>query len=129
MKIYFLDQPLTDEESKSIIDLMELQESIEQVRVPYVLPIVSRRNDYSKELSRHENILRKHLLNVGISKDKGTQIGFVAPVNMHWYSVITNAIFKETGSYPYLIQTQSQREAIGNPGDLRILDGEGLMGL
>jgi hypothetical protein len=43
------------------------------------------------------------------------------------YSAFGEAIHNITGYYPYVVQTAGHREAIGNPGYLRIFDMHGMM--
>ena len=101
--------------------------AIEQVRIPHVLPVLPEDGWTLAEEQRHERLLRKHLRACGIGRDRDKQVILVAPRSMHWYSALSGAVAAETGLYPYLVQTAAQREAIGNPGQTRILDMAGLL--
>lgn len=48
---------------------------------------------------------------------------------MYRYAVLVQAVYAEAGAFPWLVQTKEQRKAIGSPGETRILDTYGLMGL
>ena len=128
MRIYFLEEPLTEKELRFVMEVLDLSEKPDQIRIPYVLPPFPDQENSLETVLRHENLFRHHLKNAGIESDCGKQVCFVAPKDMHWYSVLFGAIKAETGRYPYLIQTAVQREHIGNPGEIRVLDTEGLMG-
>jgi hypothetical protein len=108
--------------------MMESPTALTQVRVPHVLPAASQ-SWTETEYRNHEQFLAKALRNCGIASDKGTQVLLIAPAEMYWYSVLVNAVYRETGAYPYLVQTAARRASIGNPGEIRILDGHGFMGL
>jgi len=128
MRIYYLEESLPDGDLQFVADALGLDSLPEQVRIPYVLPLLAAETDYVAASVRHEALLRTHLRRAGIGRDQGSQVAFVAPRDMHWYSVIIRAIAAETGFYPYLVQTAAQRAAIGNPGEVRLLDTEGLIG-
>lgn len=128
MHIYYLDEPLSDEDVSFVQEALDVTESIEQIRVPYVLPILLEGALTDKQHRQHEEMLRGHLRKVGIGRDHGSQVVLVAPKAMYWYAVLVGAVFEETGAYPYLVQTEQQRAAIGNSGEARLLDTHGLMG-
>jgi hypothetical protein len=52
----------------------------------------------------------------------------VIPLDGHWYTAFAHAVERLTGQYPYLVQTKAHREAINNPGELRIIDMDGMLG-
>jgi hypothetical protein len=127
MRIYYLEEPLLEDDLAFVAEAMESTSALDQVRVPHVLPVAA--PSWSEaDFLRHKALLGKALKNCGIAQDRGEQVLFVAPAHMYWYSVLINAIHEETGAYPWLIQTKVQRAAIGNPGGTRILDAQGLMG-
>lgn len=126
-RIYYLDEPLSDEDAAFVSDQIFGGRSVTQVRIPYVLPVLIEETPIEMH-QEHEKLLRKHLRTVGITNDMNKQVVLVAPKDMWWYSVISRAIEAETGSYPWLVQTKSQRDAIKNPGETRILDMEGFFG-
>lgn len=128
MRIYFLEEPLSQDDLSFVREAFDVTEDIEQIRIPYVLPVLSRETYVEKDHRKHEDLLRGRLRGVGISKDYGKQVVLVAPREIYWYAVLVGAVYEETGAYPWLVQTKIQREAIGNPGSTRILDTNGLMG-
>lgn len=127
-RIYYLEEPLSDEDASFVSDeLFEGRKPV-QVRIPHVLPVLSDGPLTMETHKDHERLLRKHLRTAGIAADANTQVVLVAPRDMHWYSALSGAVAAETGVYPWLVQTKSQRDVIGNPGEVRILDMEGLFG-
>lgn len=127
VRVYYLEEPLGAKELQFIGEAFTSDDEIEQIRVPFALPAL-REGVCHSTLSRYERRLRKCLKTLGIAKDRGQQVLLVAPKNMDWYAVLLEAVAAETGLYPYLVQTEAQREAIGNPGATRILDTHGLIG-
>ena len=125
IRVYYLEEPLAGEDLEFIAEEFASDGEIEQIRIPYVLPVL-RDGSSLAVLKRHEGLLRKRLKTLGIAKDKDQQVVLVAPKHIHWYSVLLSAVAAETGVYPHLVQTEAQREAIGNPGATRILDTHGL---
>ena len=69
------------------------------------------------------------LKNAGIAADRSEQVLLVAPKQPCCYAVLIQAHYAETGAFAWLIQTAAQREVVGNPREIRILDTHGLMGL
>ena len=128
MRVYYFDAPLSDEDLAFVQEAMESRTAPIQIRVPHVLPVVTSAWGQA-EYHRHERLLTRALRNCGIAKDSGTQVLLVAPAHMYWYSVLASAVYQQTGAYPWLVQTSAQRASIGNPGETRILDMHGLMGL
>ena len=126
MRIYYLEQQLSDDDVSFVREAMEFDGPCSQIRIPHVLPADTQTWD-ENAFRRHEKLLRTALRNVGIVDDRGTQVILVAPSKMYWYSVLLHAVYSETGAFPWLVQTRAQREAIGNPGETRILDTQGLM--
>ena len=128
MRIYYLEEPLSTGDEAFVAEELAAGESIEQVRIPYVLPVLSAGTFSANAHQEHQTLLRRHLRAAGIGRDRNRQVTFVAPREMHWYQVLSFAIEAETGRYPWLVQTHAQREAIGNPGETRIIDMEGMFG-
>ena len=120
VRAYYVDVALSAEELTEVADLM--REPIHQVRVPHVLPVV----DPSRPML-DDDVILDHLRKAGILRDAGHRV-LVAPRESHWTAAFGRAIERLTGWLPYLVQTQAQRDSIGNPGSLRILDMHGLAG-
>ena len=127
MRVYYLDRELTKEESEFVNEALELREPLQQIRLPYVLPAPNPNSRYPLESLFDEEIVEKHLIKAGILRDYGMRVCLVIPKDMHWYGAISEAIFKKTGFYPYLIQTRDHRDHIKNPGEIRIIDMHGMM--
>lgn len=127
MRVYFFDSPLSNEDVLFVQDALDVLGSVDQVRIPHVLP--AEQPEWSEEnFRKHQALVCAALRNAGIAKDRGVQVVLVAPRHMYWYSVLLHATYAETGAFPWLVQTASQRAAIGNEGATRILDTHGLMG-
>ena len=121
MRAYYVDVALSEDELKEVADLM--QEPIDQVRIPHVLPVV----DASRPIL-DDDVILDHLRKAGILRDAGHRVLLVAPRDSHWMAAFGRAIERLTGWLPYVVQTETQRESLGNPGSLRILDMHGLAG-
>jgi hypothetical protein len=126
MHIYYFDKPLSEEDLAFVLTTLESAEAGEQIRIPHVLP--AEMGKISERIfRRHETLQRAALRNAGIARDRGKQVALVAPGQLYWNSTLMHAVYAETGAFPWLIQTREQREAIGNPGETRILDMRGAM--
>jgi hypothetical protein len=128
MRLYYLDRELESEEVDFVADVLKLSEPIEQIRIPYVLPASDPNGGYRGRPIIESKLIEKHLLNAGILLDRDKKIFLVIPKDSHWHQSLIAAIFKLTGCYPCLIQTEDQRKNIDNPGDIRIVDMEELIG-
>jgi hypothetical protein len=121
MRAYYLDVPLTPDELKEAADLM--QESIEQIRIPHVLPVV----DSSRPIL-DDDVILDHLRRAGVLRDAGRRVVLIAPRDPHWLAALGRGIGRLTGSLPYLLQTEGHRDSAGNPGALRIVDMQRVAG-
>jgi hypothetical protein len=126
MRVYYLDRPLTEEEAKFVEAILETK--IEQIRIPFVLPAAEVAKWHNKRPMIDDKLVSKNLIKAGIENDEGNQVGLVIPLDMHWYAAFTFAIEHMTGFLPYLIQTAEHRASIGQKGNIRIMDMEGLSG-
>ena len=127
MRIYYFEKPLTDDDLDFVQDTFSLDEKPEQVRIPYLLPLIGDGPIDSMARTQHSEILRGYIRRAGMKQD-GTQPILVAPSQMYWHTMLTLAVYEEIGLLPYIVQTEEQRSAIGNPGSIRILDAHGLSG-
>ena len=127
MRIYYLDRELAKEDLEFVEQALEVAEPVDQIRIPHILPAPDPDGGHRARPIMDDEILDRHLKKAGILRDYGKQVCLVIPKDMHWYGALTEAIFKITGFYPYLIQTKDHRERINNPGEIRILDMHGMM--
>ena len=127
IRVYYLDRQLSPDEVQIVTE--DLEAVVEQVRLPHVLPAPVREAGYSDRPLADVETVAPLLATAGIASDPGEQVALVVPKDQHWYLALSEAIYRETGFHPYLIQTAEQREHTGNPGELRVLDAHGLMGL
>jgi hypothetical protein len=125
MRAYYLDRPLTDDELADVIEMME--RPVEQARIPHVLPEeTTGRNSEERsqsDIDAATGILRR----ARIEREYGRPSLFVLPFDMRWNFAFSEAIRILTGFYPYTIQTAEHRERCGVPGELRIVDMQGMM--
>jgi len=128
MRLYYLDRRLESEEVDFVARVLKLCEPIEQIRIPYVLPARYPNGGYRGRPIIESNLMENYLLKVGISLDRGKKVCLVIPKDIHWHRSLIAAIIKLTGYYPCLIQTGDQEKNIENPGDIRIVDMEELIG-
>ncbi|QEM69106.1 hypothetical protein FO488_13670 [Geobacter sp. FeAm09] len=137
MRIYYLDEPLSNDEltfvTKSVLekDFSELVsvKLFEQIRVPGVWPAPNTNGKY-KETSPepHIALVRKNIQKAGIFRDVGKQVVWVMPKATYWGAIFQMAIFEETGYYPYVAQRWYVEDGESVKGDLRLIDGHGMMG-
>ena len=127
LRTYYLDEPLTGEDKEFVSDELSDDGEVDQRRIPHVLPVLTGATMSEATFRKHRNLLRQALRNAGIGEDSGRQVAIVAPTELYWYSVLTVAVYEETGAYPFMVQTSRQRGRIGNPGGTRILDGHAFM--
>ena len=128
MRLYYLDRRLESEEVDFVAGVLKLSGPIEQIRIPCVLPAPDSDGDYRGRPIIETKLMETHLLNAGISLDRGKKICLVIPRDNHWFRSLIGAIFELTGHYPCLIQIGDQREGIGNPESIRIVDMDELIG-
>ena len=129
MRLYSLDRELEKEEVDFIAQVLRLSEPIKQVRIPHVLPLPEPTGLYRERPIIDKQMIEKHLLKAGIRSDYGKQVFLVVPKSAHWYWSLLAAVTKLTSRYPCLIETERYRGGnINNPGNIRILDMEELIG-
>lgn len=127
MRVYYLDHRLSQDELEFAEET--LGEQIEEVSVPFVLPLLDPSAPSGGRPIFDDELLMAHLQRAGVGRDYGHQVGLVCPLDLHWYGSLLEALYRATGYYPYAIQTRLQRDRIGNPGEVRIIDMHGAMGL
>jgi len=135
MRIYYLDEALNNEELTFVKDAIVQREglgaiqSLEQVRIPTVLPTPSIEGQFQESIEEQIYMLYKNLKNAGIEKDVDKQITFVMPKEAHWGVKIQMAIVELTGFAPYVVQ----RWSVDDKGktvrrDIRLIDAHGMFG-
>ena len=76
-------------------------------------------------LAHAANRFRQHLRNVGIDElPEGERVLLVAPSDLGWITALAEALQRERGSYPLLVQPSARRTEVGQPGPLRVMDME-----
>jgi hypothetical protein len=126
MRVYYLDDPLSDDEIADVSEMLEV--SVELVRVPSLMPVPQADGTIESAISDSEEAAKRLLRSAGILADYGFKVGVVIPVDMMAWGALSEAIHDLTGVYPFAIQTERQRQAIGNSGGLRVFDMQGMMG-
>jgi hypothetical protein len=134
VKIYYLDEPLNDEELAFVRESLASREGLssiqdlEQIRVPMVLP-AAQGGRLDESIEAQTQRLQQNLKNSGLSPEVGGQIVWVMPRETHWGAKFQLAIADLTGFYPYVLQrwrpSESGELVRGNP---RLIDGHGMMG-
>ncbi len=137
MNVYYLDDPLNEEDVEFLIEtlcerenLKSVQE-INQIRVLFVLPPSNERSSFSEELARKVELLKNNLVKSGIEKDIGTQVAWIQPKDLHWGTIIQTSIFEITGYHPYIVQRWFLDEELDDwiKRGPRIMDSHGMFGL
>jgi len=128
MRIYYFEKPLTEGDLDFVREAFSHHGKPEQVRIPYLLPIVGDGPIDSLTRTQHSEILRGLIRRAGIKQD-GTQPILVQPSQMYWNAMLGAAIFEEIGLFPYIVQTEELRSIFDNPGPIRIIDASGIYGL
>ncbi|MCA9232649.1 MAG: hypothetical protein KDA57_18510 [Planctomycetales bacterium] len=106
--VYYLDEPLSGDELAYACEALGdfegagLSLSIEQIRVPSVLPV--RDEEATATLSGDVKLVQRHLTRAGMQRHAGRQIAWVMPKELAWGLRLQEAIWLVTGYYPYMIQ-------------------------
>jgi len=137
MRIYYLDEPLIDEEvvfvTNSVLEKdftgQGCDKIFEQIRVPGVWPTPNSKGQYEGTGPKsHINLVRKNLQKAEISRDAGKQVVWVMPKETYWGAIFQMAIFEETGFHPYTAQRWYFENGKQVKGEIRLIDGHGMMG-
>ena len=132
MKIYYLDEPLDEDEltflKESIAQFEDIRsiQSMEQKRVPKVLPVPNTEGKFEENIEDRIELVKNSLIKAGIEKDIGNQVTWVLPKEMHWSALFQTAIQEVTGFSPYVAQRWHSEEEGIVKGEMRVLDGHGL---
>jgi len=134
MKIYYLDEPLNQGELESIQEFLVEREGIkyaniiEQIRIPAVLPAPDLDGKYRNDLRKLIDNVKNNFVRAGLIRDYGQQIVFVMSKDNFWNGIFQLAISEITGFYPYVVQRWYYVDDKIVRGDIRLIDGQGLMG-
>lgn len=134
MRIYYLDEPLDEEEIEFVKQALCQREGlqsiqhIDQIRVPTVLPIPAQKGVFEKDVEGRTQIAINSLSRAGINNDIGSQVTWVMPKNTHWGCVFQLAIWEVTGFAPYVVQRWRYDGDHLVRGDISLIDGHGMMG-
>ena len=122
---YYIDRPLTAEETVEVEEALDRK--VEQVQIPYLVPAPDYQRNLADDIFSGAASLSPVLVKAGIRADTGKQVALVVPKDQDIHLMLCEALHEATGFHPYIIQTSEQREAIGNPGYLRVTDMHGMM--
>ena len=125
LRTYYIERPLTAEEVAEVEEA--LAREVEQVRIPYLAPAPNFDRSLVDDITAGSASLGPVLESVGIRADIGTQVALVVPKDRELHALLCEALHEATGFLPYIVQTTEQREAVGNPGHLRVTNMHGLM--
>ena len=135
MRIYYIDEALNEEElnfvKESIANRESLKsiQSIEQIRVPCILPPFNKNGQLCQNIEKQIELIKKNLINSGINSDQGAQVIWVMPKETHLGVKFQMAIMELTGFAPYVVQRwfiNEKEETVR--GNLRVIDGHGMLG-
>ena len=134
MKIYYLDEPLNEEELESIKEFLTEREGnlytevIDQIRIPTVLPTPDIDGYYRDDIKKLIDHVKRNLVKTGFLRDSGQQIVFVLAKDNFWNGIFQLAISEVTGFYPYIVQRWYYNGDQCVRRDIRLIDGHGMMG-
>jgi len=137
LNVYYLDEPLDDEDIEFLIEILceweslKIIQEINQIRVPSVFPNINKNGKYDEDIGERIELIKNNLFKAGIEKDIGTQITWIHPKDLQWGAAFTTAIGDITGYLPYVIQRwffddDTEEWVRGEP---RIMDSHGMFGL
>ncbi|HCE08108.1 MAG TPA: hypothetical protein DEQ40_05815 [Oxalobacteraceae bacterium] len=132
---YYLDDPLTGEELQFIAQILlgpwakfkTGADSLEQKRVPLVLPLPDMSGGYPVTREQRAERVRRNLRRAGIRADNGRQIVWVTPRDHEWDAIFQFAIRQETGLSPYLAQRWFVENGATVHGAVRVVDTQMLV--
>ncbi|UCG64428.1 MAG: hypothetical protein JSW12_17645 [Deltaproteobacteria bacterium] len=120
-ELEFVKQALAKREGLQYIQI------IEHIRVPTVLPTPGKKGVFEEEVVERMQVAVNSLVRVGIKNDVGSQVTWVMPKETHWGVVFQLAIYEVTGFAPYLVQRWRYEGDQLVRGNIRLIDGHGLI--
>ncbi|MCH8976461.1 MAG: hypothetical protein IH909_02420 [Proteobacteria bacterium] len=88
MNVYYLDEPLDDEDIEFLIEILceweslKIIQEINQIRVPSVFPNINKNGKYDEDIGERIELIKNNLFKAGIEKDIGTQITWIHPKDL-----------------------------------------------
>lgn len=130
LSCYYLDEPLNDEELQFAQQTLlgpwakfkTKAKSIEQKRVPLVLPVPDEQGIYAEDREQRAERVRKNLRHAGIRNDNNHQVIWVMPRDTEWDAIFQFAIREETGFAPFVAQRWFVENDIPVRSKMRIVD-------
>lgn len=130
LSCYYLDEPLDDAEfafvSQALIGpwakFRTRALSIEQKRVPNVLPLPDEHGQYHGTREQRAETVRANLRHAGIRLDNGRQVVWVMPRDQEWDAIFQFAIREETGFAPFVAQRWYVERGVAVRGHVRVVD-------
>ncbi|HJV87690.1 MAG TPA: hypothetical protein VJ698_19630 [Noviherbaspirillum sp.] len=101
--------------------------SVEQRRVPAVLPVPDLDGMYAAGRAQRAEGVRANLRHAGIRAFNGHQVVWVMPRNTDWDAVFQYAIREETGFGPFVAQRWFVDNGIQVRGSVRVVNTEMLL--
>lgn len=117
IRAYVLDEPLDEGQRREVE--RELGAQLECIAVTPLRVVV----DDGAALPDTRGV-RPLLRAAGIARDVGRRTVLVAPADARWRDALAEAIARETGRFPILVETPHARAGAGDPGPLRVVDLE-----
>lgn len=135
LSCYYLDTPLNNEEMQFTQQALlgpwakfkTGATSLEQKRVPLVLPIPDDHGVYSDDREHRAALVCNNLRHAGIKADSGRQVVWVTPSDSDWDAIFQFAIRSETGIAPFVAQRWSLQDGEYKKREFRIIDTQMLL--
>ena len=134
MRIYYLDEPLSNGDLQFIKEFLEVREGknalelIEQIRIPTLLKTPDLNGKYKDDIRDLIELSKKILIKSNLLKDYGKQIVWVIPKDNFWSGIFQMAISEITGYHPYVVQRWYLEDDKWVRRNIRLIDSHGIMG-
>lgn len=135
LSCYYLDEPLADSELQFVTRTLigpwatfrTGAGSLQQRRVPAVLPLPDKHGIYAESREQRAERVRANLRHAGICADCGRQVAWVMPRDREWDAIFQFAIREETGFAPFVAQRWFEEQGVLVRGSVRVIDTQMLL--
>jgi hypothetical protein len=135
LSCYYIDEALEDHDLQFVQQTLlgpwarfkTGASSIEQKRVPLVLPAPDTSGAYIGDPVQRARRIKSNLRHAGIRADIGRQIVWIMPRDPEWAAIFQFAIYEETGFAPYVVQRWFPENGEYVRGNVRVVDAHMLI--
>lgn len=135
LSCYYLDEPLGESELQFVTRTLvgpwatfrTGAGSLQQRRVPAVLPLPDRYGIYAESREQRAERVRANLRHAGIRADCGRQVAWIMPRDREWDAIFQFAIREETGFAPFVAQRWFEEQGVLVRGSMRVIDTQMLL--